>query len=405
MTTSPAQPQSRNHDREYDIVVYGATGFAGRLIVDHLANHAGQTKVALAGRNAQKLADVAENAGVSDWPVIVADAADQQAVAKLAASTKVVLTVVGPYAKYGRTLVAECAKAGTHYVDLCGEVLFVHDSIANNHEVAQQTGAKIVHSCGFDSIPSDVAVRELHEAAHTKLGETTLLFKHVKGGVSGGTIDSVRVQIEQAKKDPKLRRIIADQYALAEPGPDQGKFGVDLRPARFRRHWRAPFFMSPFNTRIVQRSAMLADYGDSFRYRELLNVGRGPKAFVRANAFAAVCRLALAAMAFGPTAKLIDKKLPKPGEGPSAEAQAEGRFTIEAYTVDTSGIHWRSKVSLEEDPGYAGTAIMISSAALALVHDDLPDTTGVLTPTVALGDALSRRLRAGGMTIEAVQAR
>ena len=391
MTTSSAQPQSRNHDREYDIVVYGATGFVGRLIVDYLAKHAGQTKVALAGRNAQKLADVAENAGVSDWPVIVADAADQPAVAELAASTKVVLTVVGPYAKYGRTLVAECAKAGTHYVDLCGEVLFVHDSIANNHEVAQQTGAKIVH--------------ELHEAAHTKLGETTLLFKHVKGGVSGGTIDSVRVQLAQAKKDPKLRRIIADQYALAEPGPDQGKFGVDLRPARFRRHWRAPFFMSPFNTRIVQRSAMLADYGDSFRYRELLNVGRGPRAFVRANIFAAVCRLALAAMAFGPTAKPIDKKLPKPGEGPSAEEQAEGRFTIEAYTVDTSGIHWRSKVSLEEDPGYAGTAIMISSAALALVHDDLPDATGVLTPTVALGDALSRRLRAGGMTIEAVQAR
>ncbi|MDO5030290.1 MAG: saccharopine dehydrogenase NADP-binding domain-containing protein [Corynebacterium sp.] len=404
MSTPATQSSAANTDRDHDIVVYGATGFVGRLIVEYLAEHAGDTRVALAGRNAAKLADVAENAGVSDWPVIVADATDQQALARLAGSTKVVLTVVGPYAKYGSTLVAECAKAGTHYVDLCGEVLFVHDSIANNHQVAQETGAKIVHSCGFDSIPSDVAIRELHEAAHTKLGETTLLFKHVKGGLSGGTIDSVRYQIEQAKKNPALRRIVADRYALAEPGPDQGTFGEDLRPARFRRRWRAPFFMAPYNTRIVQRSAYLNNYGDSFRYRELLNVGRGLKGFVRAFGFAFGAKLALAAMGFAPTAKFIDKKLPKPGEGPSAESRAEGRFTIEAYTVDTSGIHWRSTVSLEEDPGYEGTAMMISSAALALAHDDLPDTTGVLTPTVALGDALSRRLRAGGMTIEAVQA-
>lgn len=146
------------------------------------------------------------------------------------------MTVVGPYAKYDRTLMTECAKTGTHHVDLCGEALFVYDSIANNHEVAQQTGAKVVHSCSFDSILSDVAVHGFHKAAHTKLGETTLLFKHAEGDVFGDTIDSVRVQTKQVKKDPKLRRVIADQHAPAEPGLDQGKSGVDLRPTCLRRH-------------------------------------------------------------------------------------------------------------------------------------------------------------------------
>ncbi|ALA66413.1 saccharopine dehydrogenase family protein [Corynebacterium lactis] len=394
---------STSHDsRPYDIVIYGATGFVGRLIVDYLAQHAPEgTKVALAGRSPARLTKVAREADVEDWPRIVANADDEAALAKIAADTKVVLTVVGPYWKYGKTLVAECAKAGTHYVDLTGEVLFAHDSIAQNHEIAQSTGAKIVHSCGFDSIPSDITVRALYDAAHTSLGETTLLVKHVKGGASGGTIDSVRTQLAAAKADPKLRRILANPYALAAPGPDQGAFGKDLRPARFRGAWRAPFFMGPYNTRVVQRSAHLTGYGDCFRYRELMNVGRGVKGLLRAFAFKFGMLAGLAALSFPPTAKLLDAKLPKPGEGPSEAERAEGRFTIEGYTTDTSGARWQSLVSLEQDPGYEGTAMMISNCALALAHDELPDVSGVLTPTVALGDALLRRLRENGMTIQA----
>nr|WP_120492601.1 saccharopine dehydrogenase NADP-binding domain-containing protein [Corynebacterium lactis] len=391
--------------RRFDIVVYGATGFVGRLVVNYLAKNAPEgTKIAMAGRSPARLTKVAREAGVLDWPRIVANADEEEALAKIASDTKVVLTVVGPYWKYGKTLVAECAKAGTHYVDLTGEVLFAHDSIERNHAVAQETGAKIIHSCGFDSIPSDVTVRALFEAAHTSLGETTLLVKHLKGGASGGTIDSVRAQLKAVKDDPKLRRVVADPYALAAPGPDQGAFGQDLRPARFLGAWRAPFFMGPYNTRVVQRSAHLTGYGDSFRYRELMNVGRGLRGFVRSIGFTVGIAAGMAALSFPPTAKLLDAKLPKPGEGPSESERAAGRFTIEGYTTDTSGARWRSTVSLEQDPGYDGTAMMISSCALALVHDELPDVAGVLTPTVALGDALLRRLRAGGMTIQAVHA-
>lgn len=391
--------------RQHDIVIFGATGFVGKLVVAHLAEHApDDTRIALAGRNAARLADVATQANV-DWPQIIVDSSDAHAMQQLAESTKVVLTLVGPYWKYGRTLVHECAKAGTHYVDLAGEVLFTHDSIERNHAIAEQTGAKIVHSCGFDSIPSDVAVRSLYDVAHTRMLETTLLVKHLRGGASGGTIDSVRAQVAAVKAHPELRRVIADRYALAAPGHHQGAFGADLRPVRFHGSWRAPFFMAPYNTRIVERSAYLSGYGDSFRYRELLNVGSGLRGLLRSFGFTAGMLGGLGVLGLStsvkPIAKWLDKKLPAPGTGPSEEERAKGRFTIEAYTTDTSGAHWKSTVSLEQDPGYDGTAMMISSCALALVYDELPAVAGVLTPTVALGDALIKRLQAGGMQIKA----
>lgn len=386
------------NERTHDIVVYGATGFVGQLVVAHLAKHAPEgTKIALGGRNEAKLKKVAADLSVPHWPIIVADSADAEAVKFLAESTKVVITLVGPYAEYGNLLVDACATAGTHYVDLTGEVLFARGSVARNHELAQSTGAKIIHSCGFDSIPSDVAVRQLYDACG-QLGETTMIVKHMRGGASGGTIDSFRKQIAQVKRNPKLKKIIANPYALAGHAPSEearkDPFQEDLAIVNIDGMWAGPFFMAPYNTRVVQRSAYLQGYGPLFRYREAMRVSSKRKAHIVKAATIA----AFTAFSIGPIAKLIDKKLPKPGEGPSKEQRENGRFTINAYT-ESAGQGYKSTVELEKDPGYDGTAMMISEAALALVHDELPARSGVLTPTVALGDALVERLREGGMKI------
>ena len=387
-------------ERPYDIIVFGATGFVGKLVVQHLAEHApAELKVALAARHTSRLVKVGRAIPGRKWWRIVVDARDSDQVARLAQQAKVIITLVGPYWKYGRQLAHECAKAGTHYVDLTGEVLFTQESIRQNHELAQASGAKIVHSCGFDSIPSDVAVRALFDAASAPLGETTMLVQHLRGGVSGGTVDSLRAQVQAVADDPSLKRIVSDVYALSRPGADDGSFVADGAPRRFRGRLRAPFFMAPYNTRLVHRSAMFAGYGAGFRYRELMNVGSGLRSLLRAGVLTVGMRALTAAMNFTPTAKILTDKLPAPGEGPSQAERARGRFSIEAFTTDASGRKWRSAVSLEQDPGYEGTAMMISAAAQALLYDELPDTAGVLTPTVALGEALVERLRHGGMEI------
>lgn len=410
-------------ERPHDIVVFGATGFVGGLVAKHLAAHAPTgTSIALAGRDRAKLSALRDDLPdtAADWPLIVADAASDADMRALAESTRVVLTLVGPYARYGHPLAHACAAAGTDYVDLTGEVLFAHDSIAANHELAQSTGARIVHSCGFDSIPSDIGVKVLHDAAAAagdgNLGETTLVVTHMRGGVSGGTIDSLRQQLKDVKADPDRARIAGTAYSLNPGLEGPGPRRQDDAPIVPRRDIYcgetgafAPFFMAPYNTRVVRRTAALLDaegpdgYGDGFRYREVMSVGRGPKSAVRARAFKAAMGALIGGMTFGPTAKLLDKKLPAPGEGPSEEDRAHGRFTIDVHSLTLSGAQWTSRVELEKDPGYDGTAMMISAAALALAfdRDRLPNRTGVLTPASGIGDALVERLREGGMKIGA----
>ena len=211
-------------DREFDIVLFGATGFAGRLTAQHLATEApAHVRIALAGRSRERLAAVAEELGdaAAGWPLIVLDATDDDAVADLAGRTRVVVTTVGPYMLYGRGLAAACAAAGTHYCDLTGEVLFVHQSIAENHEVAKRTGARIVHACGVDSIPSDLGVLLTARAAQAdgaQLGSTRLAVKSFKGGASGGTVATLVAQADQMRSDARARSIVADRWALAEGG-------------------------------------------------------------------------------------------------------------------------------------------------------------------------------------------
>jgi short subunit dehydrogenase-like uncharacterized protein len=404
--------------RDLDVVVYGATGFVGALVAEHLAAHAPEeTRIALAGRSSTRLAAVRTGLDKA-WPIIVADAHDAAAMQKLAAATHVVITAVGPYAKHGRLLAHACAAAGTDYVDLTGEVLFARASADENHDLARSTGSRIVHSCGFDSIPSDIGVHALYGQAQAEgageLTDTTLVVTSMRGGISGGTIDSMRHQLDAVTKDRNLRRLAADPYSLSpcradEPdlGPQQDLValrGPDVDPSL--RGSLAPFVMAPYNTRVVRRSNALRGwaYGRRFRYREVMSVGTSPLSPVIAAATKITLGALVAAIALPPTRFVIDRILPKPGEGPSERTRRAGHFTVDLFATTTTGARYTARVKADSDPGYAATALMIGEAALALALDrtGLPAFEGgVLTPATGIGDALVRRLRAAGMEISA----
>jgi len=421
--------------RDLDIVLFGATGFVGRLTAAYLAEHAPEgVRVGLAGRSQYRLEALRRQLprAASDWPIVVADASEPASLAALAERTKVVATTVGPYARSGMPMVEACAMAGTHYADLTGEILFVRDSADAWHETARDTGARIVHSCGFDSIPSDLGVLVTADAAAAagdgELTRTVLSVTSFKGSASGGTIDSMRQQAMMARADSTVRALLADPYALspdraAEPSAPKAEL-TELPVAgpldRARRliagagrrlpvqrdpetgHWTGPFVMASYNTRIVRRSNALLGwrYGRAFRYREISDFGAGPAAQARAAATSATLLGVVAGMSFEPTRMLLDRVLPKPGEGPDEATRAAGhyRMVIEAQTSE--GAAYRTVVGDDRDPGYDSTAVMLSESALALALDTdaLPDPAGVLTPATALGRPLVDRLVAQGFT-------
>ena len=432
--------------RDLDIVIFGATGFVGRLTAAYLAEQApAGVRIALAGRNRERLEEV--RAGLPDaaaeWEIIVADASEPVTLAALAARTRVVATTVGPYARLGMPLVEACAIAGTHYCDLTGEVLFVRQSADTWHETARETGARIVHSCGFDSIPSDLGVLVTADTVAGdgagELTETVLSVVSMRGGVSGGTIDSMRQQAILMRADAAVRAIVADPYGLspdrpAEPRSRGGEAGAEadagagagagagalaktvwtsavrlVRRSPIRRdpvtgHWTGPFVMAGFNTRIVRRSNALLGwgYGRAFRYREVVDFGNSAKAPVLATGMSAGLLGLAGAMAFEPTRAVVDRFLPKPGEGPSEENQANGRFRMVIRTTTTTGAAYRTKVGADRDPGYSGTAVMLGESALALALDGdlLPGGGGVLTPATGLGSVLVDRLVAQDFTFD-----
>jgi short subunit dehydrogenase-like uncharacterized protein len=402
--------------RDLDVILYGASGFVGRLTAEYLAKHAPDgLRVGLGGRSSTKLEALRSSLGV-DWPIVIADSDDAAALAAMTARTRVVVSTVGPYQRYGIKLVEACARAGTHYADLTGEVLFVHRTASQFHELAQETGARIVHSCGFDSIPSDLGVLELHQAVERdgagELGETVLQVVSMRGGFSGGTIDSMRAQVEEITADKSLRRIIADPYALSparteEPAPRSERDSFRVRRDPLTGDWTGPFVMASYNTRIVRRSNALRNwaYGRGFRYREEVGFGRSLAAPVLAGAMTAGLGAVAGGMMFGPTRAVLDKVLPAPGEGPSEATRRRGRFVMALTTRTTSGARYTAKVAAKGDPGYAATSVMLGESALCLALDEsLPEAAGVLTPATAMGPALADRLRAAGFVIEARRA-
>ncbi len=400
--------------REHDVVLFGATGFVGRLVARYLAQSAPpDLRVALAGRSRQKLTDAAAElpAAARRWPLLEADTGDAASLARLAESTRVLATTVGPYQRYGLPVVEACARAGTHYADLTGEVLFVRDAIDRCDAVARDTGARLVHAAGYDSIPSDLSVLLLAQRAREDgAGGLTdvRLVASARGGFSGGTVDSLRAQIEAVATDRTLRRVAGDPHALspdraAEPDTRQPPDATPPALAPDGR-WTAPFVMAPFNTRIVRRSNALQGwvYGRGLRYGESMSTGRGlPGALGAAGTTAGLAGL-LGAMSFGPTRALVDRVLPAPGSGPSEATRERGWFRMVVDADTEGGRHYRATVAGKGDPGYAATSVMLGEVALglALDGDRLPDRAGSLTPATALGDVLVERLRAAGHTYE-----
>jgi short subunit dehydrogenase-like uncharacterized protein len=409
--------------REFDVLLYGATGFVGRLTADYLARSApADARIALAGRSADKLERLRAELGApaEAWGVVVADAADAGATVALARRTTMVATTVGPYAAYGMPLARACAEAGTHYADLTGEVLFMRRTADELHDLAAGTGARIVHACGFDSIPSDLGVLVLRDrvARETadELTNTTFVLTGARGGLSGGTFASMKAMLAEVAADPAARRIVADAYSLSparDKEPDVVNPGwpkeSDLRGVVHDRDlgmWLAPFVMEAANSRVVRRSNALQDwaYGHRFRYREAMGF-RGPAAVAKAAAVTGGLAMFAGAMMLGPTRGLVDRLLPEPGEGPSEKTRENGYFRIEIGTRTSTGARYTCKVEAQGDPGYAATAVMLGESALALALDGdrLPPRTGVLTPATGVGMTLVERLREQRFTFDAAR--
>ncbi|MCL2778645.1 MAG: saccharopine dehydrogenase NADP-binding domain-containing protein [Polyangiaceae bacterium] len=417
---------------DYDVILFGAAGYTGKLVAEYLARVArarrSKLRWAIAGRNQGKLEAVrrdlaAIDGSLASLPIVIADSVDQASLDALAASTRVVATTVGPFAKYGRGLAATCARQGTHYCDITGEMPFVRASIDASHAIATQSSAKIVHACGFDAVPSDLGAYLLFDRARA-LGRNLKWAKgfavEVKGRFSGGTFNTILGTVDEAVRRKGTRRLLLNPYAL-NPDPQTSLPKVtDQRTVRFDRDaggWTAPFLMSVFNTRIVRRTSALLGYGgtaNDFRYDEVMSFPPGPKGFAMASAVTAGIAGFFVATAIPVTRNLLARSvLPKPGEGPTKEERDRGsfKFRFVGETSKTSECsdgrashRLEAVVSIKLDPGYGTTALMLGESALCLAEDGeaLPKSAGVLTPAAAMGGCLVTRLRRAGMTLEVV---
>ena len=403
--------------RELDVVVFGASGFVGRLVAEYLAHHAPDgVRIGLAGRSQERLTAVRAGLGpkAAAWPLIVADAGDAASLERLAARTQVVATTVGPYRRDGMPLVVACTEARTHYADLTGEVAFMRDSIDTCHDTAARNGVRIVHACGFDSIPSDLGVQLLHETVHAAgdgdLEDTTLAVTALRGGFSGGTLASAMQQLDEVRANPGLRRLAADPYALSPARAAEPDLGLERDLTRIRYDaslgaWTGPFIMARFNTRVVRRSNALQDwaYGRRFRYQEVTGFGPGRAGAARAGLVTSGLGVLAAGLAFTPARPLLSRLLPAPGEGPSEKTRRTGYFRMRIHTRTSSGERYVARVEATGDPGYQATAVMLGESALCLAFDTgrLPGRAGVLTPATAMGSVLAARLRSAGQTLAA----
>src|ERR1700736_6125430 len=407
--------------REFDLVLYGATGFVGKLTAEYLARAGAGVRIALAGRSTDRLRAVRDTLGdaAADWPLLAADASQPSTLKAMAERTRVVVTTVGPYAKYGLLLVEACAAAGTDYADLTGEPHFMRKTIDLFHKQAAATGARIVHACGFDSIPSDLTVFALYRKAAEdgtgELGETTFVLRGFSGGFSGGTVASMTDLFQTASSDPDVRRLLGDPYSLSTDRGAESDLGAqpDLPWRRgagiapeLAGLWTAGFLMAPSNTRIVRRSNALQDwaYGRRLRYSEAMSLGSSIAAPVTSagltGALHATFGLGSRFFRVLPR-RLVERGLPKPGTGPSEKARERGYYKAETYTTTTSGTRYVATIAQRGDPGYKATSVLLgeSGLALALDRDKLSDLRGVLTPAAAMGDALLARFPKCGVSL------
>ena len=384
--------------KDFDVIVYGATGFTGRLVAEYLASaYPGRGRWAMAGRSAAKLAEVRDLIGApADTPLVLADADDPASVRAMAERTTVVLTTVGPYQLYGSGLVGACAAAGTAYVDLCGEPAWMRHMIDAHEAEAKRTGARIVFSCGFDSIPFDLGVQALQDCAKAKHGQPASRVKgrvrKMQGGFSGGTAASLKATLAAAAKDPGLVKLLTSPFALTPgfSGPHQPT-GLIPEYDGTVGAWVAPFVMAPINTKNVHRTNFLLGhaYGADFVYDEMMiapGLGEMGKA---------------AAQAIAKLNPFADDKGPKPGEGPSKEERENGFYDLLFAGLMPDGTRVDCVVTGDKDPGYGSTSKMIAESALCLV-EDVEGEGGIWTPGALMGKPLRDRLQAkAGLTFAA----
>jgi short subunit dehydrogenase-like uncharacterized protein len=376
---------------KFDIVVYGATGFTGQLVAEYLATcyrNDKQLTWAMAGRSLDKLAKVRDAiGGAVDTPLIAADSSDPGSLQAMVAQTKLVISTVGPYQLYGSDLVAACAASGTDYIDLCGEPIWMRQMIDKHEAAAKASGARIVFSCGFDSVPFELGAFFVQEQAKRVFGAPAPRVKgrvrEMRGTLSGGTAASAKATFDAVAKDLSLVAILKNAFALT-PGFEGPKQPPGSKPLYEEdlQSWSAPFMMATINTRNVHRSNMLMGfpYGKDFVYDEMVLTGPGETG--EANA-----RKVMAANTekTGPNA-------PKPGEGPSKEERENGRFELLYVAIAPDGREVRAVVTGDRDPGYGSTSKMISECAICLLRDTPDVPAGIWTPGAAMRGALIKRL-------------
>ncbi|MES2989687.1 MAG: saccharopine dehydrogenase NADP-binding domain-containing protein [Pseudomonadota bacterium] len=373
--------------REFDIIVYGATGFTGRLVAEYLAANYSDVKWAMAGRSLTKLQEVRDEIGApADTPLLTANADDPASLKAMTARATVIITTVGPYQLYGEPLLAACVETGTAYVDLCGEPNFMHDMVRKYQDAAKASGARIVFSCGFDSIPFDLGVWVVEQECIRRFGRPAPRVKGrvraMKGTFSGGTFASGKATAAAAMKDPSVFKALIDPFALTPgfEGPDQPK-GVMPEYDEAVGGWVAPFMMAVINTKNVHRTNFLAGhpYGEDFKYDEMMiapGLGEMGKA---------------AAEAIAKMNPMNADKGPAPGEGPDKEARDTGFYDIAFVAEMPSGERVTATVKGDRDPGYGSTSKMIAESALCLIRDVKGDG-GVWTPGALMAEPLKKRL-------------
>ena len=387
-------------EREFDLVVFGASGYTGKLVAEYIQNEYGgdqSLKWALAGRNKDKLAGIKEDLNLeSDLTILKVDSNDQESLDAMTSAAKCILTTVGPYQLYGSNLVESCAKNGTDYVDLTGEPGWMYEMINEHKEAAKKSGARIVFSCGFDSIPFDLGVYFVQQAVRDKFGKPA---QHVRGRVkamngefSGGTIASLGATMATLKEKPELIKVLANPFSLTEgfEGPTQLDDSKVLLDEKLNM-WVAPFVMAPINTKNIHRSNALLghEYGEDFCYDEMMIAGEGEEGKQIADAMTSANPMG-------------GENVPQPGEGPSQESREQGNYDVQFFAdIDEGCIE--ARVTGDMDPGYGSTSKMITESAMCLIHDCNDLSGGIYTPAPAMGNKLIKRLiEKAGLTFDII---
>lgn len=387
--------------RDFDLIIWGATGFTGNLVCDYISKNYNERELrwAIAGRNEKKILKLQQKLKIDDSRTIIADSSDKDSLVKMVKKSKVVCTTVGPYAKYGTNLVEACIEGETNYCDITGETQWIRRIIDRFHTKAKEKNIKIINSCGFDSIPSDMGVFYSQKIMLEKTGKyastINMRVAGAKGGISGGTYNSLSNVLEEALIDKEVRKTLTNPYGLNPIDKQFGPDKSDLRKVIFdtvSNSWIAPFVMAGINTKIVRRSHALMDfmYGKNFAYDEATLTGKGIAGQIRG--YMSLIPIFLATRKKGSIIKkIVDFILPKSGEGPSEKTRINGYYNLRFY-LTADKMTYVSKVLGDMDPGYGSTSKMLAESAICLALDEIPDTYGILTPSVALGDSLLKRL-------------